>query len=136
MFFSWWEMYLHISEFLIVFITQSVKPDDKNSSLQNHYIWKKCSHSYFKYFNIYYIPIDSSNEKRTSFPFSRRSFILLPIHLKPGNVSWNAEDATLVKWLFQKIYILEKSPLLNAHNTLIMICYGLQSTKIYTVVNI
>ena len=36
---------------------------------------------------IYYIPIDSSNEKRTSFPFSRRSFILLPIHLKPGNVS-------------------------------------------------
>lgn len=50
-----------------------------------------------KDFDIYYIPIDSSNAKRTSFPFSRRSFILLPIHLKPGNVSWNAEKATLVK---------------------------------------
>lgn len=92
---------------------------------------KKSPYSNFKDFNIYYIPIDSSNAKRTSFPFSRRSFILLPIHLKPGNVSWNAEEATLVKWLSRK-YILEKSLLLNGlHNTLIVIfCYGVWSTEI------
>lgn len=65
---------------------------------------KKCPHSNVKCFNIYYIPIDSSNAKRTSFPLSRRSFILLPIHLKPGNVSWNAEEATLVKWLSHNTY--------------------------------
>lgn len=35
-----------------------------------------------------FLPIDSSKEKMTSCPVFANSWILFPIHLKPGSVSW------------------------------------------------
>lgn len=40
-----------------------------------------------------YLPMDSSKEKMTSFPVLANSWILFPIHLKPGSVSWDGETS-------------------------------------------
>lgn len=40
-----------------------------------------------------YLPMDSSKEKMTSIPVLANSWILFPIHLKPGSVSWDGETS-------------------------------------------